>query len=170
MTANLSKPPSNIPVTHAGDSNQPHNKRQTHRLITHWHRICQDKPLPAWIKFNPAAFDDVWQQCCVWQVQAKPQQSTIIVYNCEFCGEKIQAYVGDNLSGMMYSQSFLQIPGARIIRHMDEVVHSKQPLSDEGVFYNEHNKVVKFRSCLLPFGDTGGRVSHVVVCLTWAVM
>ena len=41
-----------------------------------------------------------------------------------------------------------------------------KPLVDIGQFISENNKVVKFRSCLLPFGKDGV-VTHVLAGLSW---
>ena len=43
---------------------------------------------------------------------------------------------------------------------------SPTPLLDTGQFVSETSKVIKFRSCLLPFG-TEERITHVVVGFSW---
>jgi hypothetical protein len=67
----------------------------------------------------------------------------------------------------MFTSHFRNFPGARIVRKMDDVVKTLSPLTDSAQFVNEQNKVVKCRSCLLPFGNKQGRVTHVVLALSW---
>jgi hypothetical protein len=53
-----------------------------------------------------------------------------------------------------------------VVRKASEVLANPVPLVDMGQFINAGNKVVKYRSCLLPFG-TGNKVTHIIAGLSW---
>ena len=79
--------------------------------------------------------------------------------------EVVQAF-GKDLTGQQVTQVSQNIPGVSILQKIDTCVDQKQPVFEDGKFINEKNKVVKYRSCMVPFA-TKKEVSHVVVGLSW---
>jgi hypothetical protein len=122
------------------------DKRLTKRLIDYWDRLKKELPLPAWEQFNIEGLADVWGKCCVWRVEVAESPEIRPQYMYE------------------YAQQFA---GARITKRVNEVVQNRAPLFDEGTYVNERNKTVKYRSCLLPFGTKEGKVTHIVLGLSW---
>jgi len=146
------------------------DKRLTKQLTDYWSHICRGRALPPWEFFNAGAIEDIWKQCCVWQVETGGEGRKINQYTYEYVGRGLKGALGKDLTGMVFSSRLRQFPGARIAERIDEVVlqlHA-QPITDEGVFVNEKDKIVKFRSCMLPFGRKG-KVTHVVMGLSWKV-
>jgi hypothetical protein len=143
------------------------DKRLTKRLMGYWNRLRRDRPLPPWEKFNSGALEDIWGQCCVWRVEimAGGRRSNQITY--EYIGTGAQQAMGRDLTGEVFNSRLQRFYGARIVERIDEVIQDAIPLSDEGTFVNEMDKVVKYRSCLVPFGTAAGKVTHVVLGLSW---
>lgn len=139
--------------------------RLADRLIGYWNTLRKEADVPDFSHFNPSAIDDIWQQCVLFtvgpEVEGKPA-----VLNFTLIGEKIRPIYGNEMVGRSFNTTQRHFQGAAIVRRMDEVMKNPQPLTDVGQFINERSKVVKYRSCLLPFGRDG-KVSHVVTGLSW---
>lgn len=143
------------------------DKRLTKRLMDYWNRLRKEQPLPPWEHFNISVLADIWGQCCVWRVDVTGVERQITQYTYEYIGSSAKEALGKDLTGMVFISHFQRFPGARIAERIGEVVEHGIPITDEGNFVNETNKVVKYRSCLLPFGTKEGRVTRVVLGLSW---
>ena len=143
------------------------DQRLTKRLTEYWNRLRKDLPLPAWAKFNVGSLQDVWGQCCVWRVDLTGLENKRRQYTYEYMGSNAREALGQDLTGMVFISHFQRFPGARVVERVEEVVASHAPVSDEGSFVNENQKIVKYRSCLLPFGTPEGKVTHIVLGLSW---
>lgn len=143
-------------------------RRLTHRLTQYWERARKDAPFPSYRKFNAAALDDIWQQCFCLRVT--PSARGKITYTYEHFGEKLKEAYGKDMHGQLVTSALRHLPGSSIIRRVDQIFDSPpHPVYDEGKFMNEQHKLVKYRSCLLPFGEPDGRTTHIVCGLTWRV-
>ncbi len=142
-----------------------HEQRLIDRLTSYWTLLRKDAPLPEFVQFNISAIEDVWSQCVLFTVQptAAGQNPNVNFYNV---GDKVKALYGD-VAGRSVNTGQRNFQGAAIVRRMGEVIASPQPVYDSGQFVNERSKVVKYRSCLLPFGNRDGKVTHVVAGLSW---
>ena len=165
------------------------DKRLTMRLTNHWKSLRGGLVLPHWEHFDIAKFNDIWQQCCGWSV--KPGDVNTILFTYEHVGNSIKQAVGSDLTGKvfssllqgfpgprvkavvrneltegMFADHFRNFPAARIVQKIDKVIKKLSPVIEEGRFTDEHNRVVRYRSCLLPFGkeDT---VTNIVLGLSW---
>lgn len=139
--------------------------RLTDRLNNYWTLLRKEAPMPEFAQFNLSAISDLWQQCILFTVQpstgASPQSVSFYMI-----GEKVKSFYGADMSGRTMYPSMKHFQGASIVRCMDEVIAKPQMIQDEGQFVNERSKVVKYRSCLLPFGKEG-RVTHILTGLSW---
>lgn len=139
------------------------DQRLISRLISYWERICSGGSMPRWEQFNATTIEDLWQQCCAWKVDIGGKSPS---YTYEYVGKGIKGALGIDPTGTMFTTHFRNFPGARIVREIDTLVTMPKPLKDESQFVNEQSKVVKYRSCLLPFGNKK-RLTHVVLGLSW---
>ena len=138
--------------------------RLNDRLTSYWNMLRKEEPLPEFVRFNVAAIEDLWSQCVLFTVQpsAAGQPASVNFYQV---GEKVKALYG-NVAGRSVNTAQRHFQGASIVQRVGEVISSPAPLFDEGQFVNDKSKVVKYRSCLLPFG-TKEKVTHVVAGLSW---
>jgi hypothetical protein len=165
-------------------------KRLTHRLTEYWNQMREEASLPSWEYFDPASFGDMWQQCCGWKVDA--ENSSTIVYTYEYAGDSVTKIVGGSLKGKkvaspqlkldekaarkaranmppggIFLSHFHNFPPARILEKIDRTVKKPAIVIEEGRVVNGDGKNVRFRSCLLPFGTHDGKVTHMVLGLSW---
>ena len=138
--------------------------RVTDRLITYWENLRHGGTMPEFEHLNASAMGDLWQHCVLFTVgpAAPGQKPTISFYRV---GDQLRSIYGPDMLGKAFSSQSRHFQGAAIVRKIDAVLTNPAPLVDNGQFVSEANKIVKYRSCLLPFGkDT---VTHVVAGLSW---
>lgn len=138
--------------------------RLNDRLTTYWNMLRKEEPLPEFVQFNVAAIEDIWSQCVLFVVNPSAPGAPANV-NFYQVGEKVKALYG-NVAGRSMSTTQRHFQGASIVQRVGEVIAEPSPIYDQGQFVNERSKVVKYRSCLLPFG-TKDKVTHVVAGLSW---
>lgn len=139
-------------------------QRLTDRLTQYWGLLKKDEEMPAFGKFNSAALDDVWDYCVMLTVNKSASESKS--YTFYRMGSKVKEIYGEDFTGSSATAKHKGFKGATIIKRMDEVVQNHEPVYDSGQFINNNNKIVKFRSCLLPFG-TNSEVTHVIAGISW---
>lgn len=140
-------------------------KRLTTRLTKYWERLKKDGPLPLYAWWNPSSIDDIWPNCVTIIAETAPSGKR---YRYQYVGNKIENAWGADISGKPISNGgHHMFKGADIINKLNHVSDIHEPIIDAGKFISEQNKVVKYRSCLLPFGSDGEGVTHVVIGLSW---
>lgn len=140
-------------------------QRLTERLISHWKLLKKSEYCPDFSRLNASAISDIWPSCLVIKEQPKGE-SPVTLYQFVEIGEKALSIFPENPVGTHFTANMKVMPAARLMRRVSELTVTGEPLLDDGQFVNEKHKVVKFRSCLVPFG-TQERVTHVVVGLSW---
>lgn len=167
------------------------DKRLTLRLTEYWDSLRTGSTLPLWEKFDPTSFSDIWKQCCGWKVESGEASSVVFTY--DYIGESVKEALGKDLAGqsfksqvrtaqgvyppkraegakpveVMFSEHFKEFPVASIVKKVEKVVHKNMPLVDEGRFVNASNITIRYRSCMLPFGDKDGKLDRIVLGLSW---
>ncbi|MES2985033.1 MAG: PAS domain-containing protein [Pseudomonadota bacterium] len=135
------------------------------RLTTYWDTIRKDEPMPDFTHFNTSAISDIWQQCILFTLSPLVENKPAVL-NFYMIGESLRTLYSSDMVGRSFSSSQRHFQGAALVRRVEEMIANPQPISDVGQFINERSKVVKYRSVMLPFGR-GGKVTHVVVGLSW---
>ncbi len=141
-------------------------KRLTSRLTSYWEMLRKEQPLPEFSKFNSSSIADAWDTCMTLAIQPS-QDNNARTYKYVQLGPKLVTMLGKDPTGSYVKAKQRGFPGARIIKDIDKAADSAEPLYDGGQFVTEKNKVVKFRSCLLPFGNANDGVTHMLVGLSW---
>lgn len=141
-------------------------KRLVKRLTDYWSRIKGDAHLPLIMKFNHHALEDVWPFCFQLSVQADDTHQTA-TYKYDYVGEEIVNAYGRDMTGERVNSSIHGIPGGSIINKIDEMVTLRDVIIEQGKFINDKDKVVKYRTCLLPFSSGHDEVTHVIAGLSW---
>ncbi len=142
------------------------DKRLTTRLLNYWDKLLTDANiLPRFEAIQPSALEDVWPQCMVLAVQPSPVDKKI--YVCKLMGDKVTELTGEDLSGKMIKPNNVAFKGSHIIKKADETVKRKEPMYHEGKFVSDNQRIVKYRSSLLPFGKPDGEVTHLLIGLSW---
>ena len=142
-----------------------HEKRLTTRLINYWERLKKEEPLPRYGWWNPSSINDIWPNCVTIIATSSQNNKN---YKYEYVGSKVEGAWGTDVTGEILTDSGNHIfRGANIVTKLDQISDAHTPLIDNGKFINDKNKVVKYRSCLLPFGSKKDGVTHVVIGLSW---
>lgn len=140
-------------------------KRLTNRLITNWNMIKGESTMPPYQKLNPAALDDVWTNCATCTLQPGGEKDHVFVF--DRVGQDINKLFGEDLVGKPVSASKKHVKAASMIKKVEAVFSSPEPVQDEGQFVSDKNKIVKYRSCILPFGSAGDQITHILIGLSW---
>lgn len=140
--------------------------RMNDRLTQYWERLRKEAPLPEFTQFNAASIDDLWHQCVLFTIQPGGGDKPPVV-NFYAIGDRARSLYGHEMIGRSVSTAQRHFQGAAIVRRIAEVISNPKPLYDEGQFVNDRSKIVKYRSCLLPFGTAEGRITHVIAGLSW---
>lgn len=143
-----------------------HEQRITSRLINYWESIKGQDQIPPYAKINPGNLEELWHNCLALKAEPGAAGETLYVYT--HCGPEIAKAIGQNLTGKRMSANMKFLPGAKILKRIDEVtaLTPPSPLLDEGQFVNDKNQIIKYRACLLAFGMPGS-ISHVVAGVSW---
>ena len=139
--------------------------RLTDRLTSYWTLLKKDGAVPDFAQFNSSAISDMWQQCILFTVQPGTG-STPTSVSFYMLGEQAKKIYSGDMAGRSINPGMKHFQGAAIVRRVDQVIADPQVIYDQGQFVNERSKIVKYRSCLLPFGKEG-RVTHILAGLSW---
>lgn len=142
-----------------------YENRLSERLTSYWNNIRKDLLMPDFSHFNSSAIDDIWQQCVLFTVQPALTGQTPNVSFYQM-GDLARKAYGQDMTGKTFNPNHKHFQGAAIVRRVDDLIASPSPLNDAGQFINERSKLVKYRSCLLPFGRDG-KVTHIIAGLSW---
>ena len=140
-------------------------QRLAERLLSYWNILRKDEQMPDFSHFNASAIEDIWQNCVLFTVAPSVDNKTAAL-NFYQIGDKLSGIYAASMVGRSFTAGQKHFQGAAIVRRMEQILDKPEPITDVGQFINEKSKIVKFRSCLLPFGRNG-KVTHVITGLSW---
>ena len=139
-------------------------QRLTQRLLRYWDMIRRDRSLPEIQHFNAQSVEDVWDQC----FRVSISQRNGLSYTYEYMGKPVINLYGGDMTGEEVDEKMRQFPGSPLHKRMRDVINERKPLQDEGHIVNSKSgKILKYRACLLPFGNDGKGITHMVVGLSY---
>lgn len=140
------------------------DQRLVDTLIRYWRKRKGAELMPIYEAFAPESLgEDIWQQCCAFTVQVANQKSLLV---SDYTGNKARQAMGRDITGEVLAIGAQQFEAVRLLQQAEAVLDKKDPLTDEGHFVNAESKIIKFRSCLLPFGRKG-KVTHLLLGVSW---
>jgi hypothetical protein len=139
--------------------------RLTRRLHRYWDHIRKEREFPDIYQLNTSAIEDVWPFCFKVSIDT----SKGISYKYEYMGEPIAKLYGDDMTGRAIEHNARDFPGSVIHTKIPQAVETRLPLTDDGHFVNRLGQMIKYRACILPFGNDKDGVTHVVVGLSCRV-
>ena len=135
------------------------------RMVNYWNTVRRELPLPDFGHFNASSIADIWQQCILFVVSPMVVNKPYVL-NFAHVGDKLRSIYSADMVGRSFNTNQHHFQGAAIIRRIEDAIQHLTPLTDMGQFINDRSKLVKYRSCLLPFGREG-KITHVIVGLSW---
>lgn len=139
-------------------------RRQTKRLTAYWERIKKSRDIPLISSFNPQAVDDLWQSC--FQVSVEKEGGKV-TYTYRYIGKNLEEIFGSDMLNRQVTSNMKFIPAKQIIVTMDDMVANPAPAFHNGQFVDPSSHLIKYRSCILPFGPDREHVTHFIVGLSW---
>jgi hypothetical protein len=137
-------------------------QRLTLRLQRYWDRLRRTSNIPEIQRFNAEAIDDIWPHCFKISIAGKH-------YQYDYMGEPITKLYGRDLTGEMADLRMKQFPASVVHGHLQDVLATHQPAYGDGHLVNNDGRLIKYRSCFLPFGNMKRGVTHIVVGLSYRV-
>ena len=142
-------------------------KRMVKRLIGYIEKISEADGVARYNKFNHEAIAEIWPQCFVLSVGSSGTDRGGFTYRYEYIGDIIKDALGENPTGEMINLNMKNTPGIKIIENIDICTTELKILYESGKFINNNSKVIKYRSCMAPFGKAGESATNIIVGLSW---
>jgi len=151
----------NEDVAAEGTELHPRDRRISNRLLQYWEELrgVHDLPLEDHIDpHDPFHLAEIWENCFLLQIRDIKDDGD---FNYTFLGSEIKKAYGLDLDGT--EESHLISPHApKLVEKYKKVIETKMPITDEGEFYNQKGKLVKYRQSLVPFGSDHNTVSAIL--------
>ena len=142
-------------------------KRLTARLLSYWDILRKEQVMPEFAALNFSKIDDIRPYCMVLTLEPGVDADNRD-YQVKEMGTKLVTLYGENLTGKNIHKNNSQTKASALLRHAGKIITAPAPLEDDGKFINPQNKVVRYRSCLIPFGNPSTQeVTHVLAGRTW---
>ena len=147
-----------------------HEKRLTTRLFEHWNSLPRKEgaTIPEHKYFRAAQINDIMPMCA--KIRVQDPENPMPMCGFDEVGAKVQEAFGkDSLKGRLLRPNAPVFPAARVIRLIPQVIATGALAEDDGQFANETGRIVKYRSCILPFLEFKDTVEIVVIGFNWRV-
>lgn len=143
-------------------------KRMIKRLLDYMKKISTDDGSADIYKFNSEAIAEIWPQCFMMNVENRGSiNDENFLYKYEYVGSIIIDAFGKNPTGEVVNIDIKSAPGIKIIENIDYCAKELKILNENGRFVNQKSKVIKYRSCMAPFGKKGEPATNIIVGLSW---
>lgn len=138
-------------------------RRITQQLLSYWEELKGERSMPEEAEMDSDDIEDIWDECFLMKVRVVNGEINL---SFEHVGELFVEAYGYDLTGKEVDESFVSAYTEDLIARVHDVVENKEPIMDESEFVNNNDVSIKYRVCLLPFGDETG-VTHVLGGMRW---
>lgn len=150
----------------ASNSNATLHHRSHEQLMQYWQGKCAGRLFPSEKDIEADDIADIWPSCfliCIDDVTKK------VGYRYSYLGtDLIEAY-GDDVKNPDVALRLISTSSLPMIKKFDEVAATKKPLFDESEFVNLKGVHIRYRSCMLPLGNSQGEITHILGCMRWRI-
>lgn len=123
-----------------------HPPRINEALLQYWQTLRGTRILPLEPEISAEALKDIWDSCFL--VSIRPDGS----FAYDYLGRDLIAAYGDDLTGREITEKLVYPHPPSLFAAFQRVARSGEPAMDENAFTNSTGSLVKYRSCVLPFG------------------
>ncbi len=144
-------------------------QRLTFRLTTYWNKIKGDRELPHIEQFNQQSVSDLWENCMIVEIL----EEAPLTYNINYLGKNLHGFIGNNQTSIRFNiNSTPNKPLQKLIKKLADNITLKkvEAINEEGTFTNHQNKVIRYRSCLLPFNKGKEKITNCIIGISWQVI
>jgi hypothetical protein len=138
--------------------------RLTTRLTQYWERINKNGDIPSIDSLNPQMIHDLWDKCLQILVQLEDGK---IHYVYQYIGRDLSAVFNENLVGQRVKSQLHFLPAKKMMEYLDELIINPAPKNLDGQFIDHASNLIKYRSCILPFGYDKNNVTNFVIGISW---
>ena len=140
-------------------------RRLINRLTKYWEGLRKEALLPDYAMVNASTIADIWPFCIALQLQ--PGSAAVPQFQIINMGDDIVKMYDENLIGQVVSPSQKHFKAALIITQAANMLGSHEVMNEKGKFVSSRNKIVRFRSCMVPFGSADGHITHTLAGISW---
>ena len=138
--------------------------RAHERLREYWDKLRGVRTFPHESEIDPDEIADIWASCFLISIDDVTKR---IGYRYSYLGSELVSAFGDDADNPEVAMCLLSTALVPNTKKLDEVIQKKQPVIDDGEFLNRYNMIVRYRTCLVPFGYEDGQVSHIFGVMRW---
>lgn len=142
-------------------------QRLTIRLVTMWDKLAELNPPPLFAQLNKGSISDIWPQCAVIRLEQVGVDANDPLLAFDYIGDKSRSLLMNIHEGKMMRFNGLNRETKKFLEDVPNVIHTVNTIITSGTLAGIRNKLIKYRICLLPFTNTTGDVSHIMVGFSW---
>lgn len=142
-------------------------KRITELLRLHWDTVKGEAIFPPESAINQesAELQRIWDHCFLVRIDHSNIEHP---YAYIYLGEAlVKAYGGEDAIAKEVCEALVYPSSMSLVHKFKEVADTGLPVYEEGEFTNSVGEVIKFRSELLPLGNTEGEVGYILGGMKW---
>lgn len=137
--------------------------RSHERLQQYWDKLRGDHPFPSESQVDPDEIADIWPSCFLISIDDVTRR---LGYRYSYLGDELVEAYGDDVKNPDVALRLISTASIPIVKKFDEVVARQKPVVDESEFINLKNLRIRYRTCMLPLGQSG-HVTHILGCMRW---
>ncbi len=136
------------------------------RLSNIWEKLAELNPPPMFAQFNIAPISDIWQQCATLKIEPNIGDGNYC-FTLDFIGDVAKKLLPNITQGQRITTKSMNMQLKKYLGDIAGVITECKTLLNSGTIVGQNNKIVKYRTCLLPFTDKNAQVVYIVVGFSW---
>lgn len=133
-------------------------------LLNYWKKLSAGRAFPKEDEIESDDIAGIWDYCFLISLDDVVRR---IGYRYSYMGSKLVGAFGDEPNNPDMALKLLSSTKVPNIKKIEEVIHEKHPVVDEGEFVNAHHMNVRYRTCIVPLGYEDGQISHLFGVMRW---
>lgn len=138
------------------ESINPRERRLVLRLLSYWREIGGERDMPQPGDVDGGAIPDMWGYCFILDVRGSGEPAF------SFIGEHHAAQLGRDLIGQPVSSAGSDTLLGQAASYFGQVLARGIPITLGGQFENRDQRIILYRSILLPLGEGEGRITAIL--------
>lgn len=140
------------------------SKRITDRLKEYWEaKLVGNADIPDSNSINADEIRDIWDWCYLAHPHVNDGE-----YYYDYVGNQLVQALGETQTANMI-EALVYPPTSRVVQKYGQVLHTKLPMFDDGVFFNKDNLEIRYRQLLVPLGNSEGEATHIMGGMRWKI-
>jgi len=133
------------------------------KLKDYWGKLASGRPYPSESEIDPDSLSEIWPSCFLISIDDVTRR---LGYRYSYLGEDLIEAYGDDVKNPDVALRLISTASIPIVKKFDEVVSRQKPVVDESEFINLKGLRIRYRTCMLPLGQSG-HVTHIIGCMRW---